>query len=70
MAKRFKTMSPSQMIMPNVMDMIAQLGPGPSPYPSQQGGNNSEYGSQGSKVSIPISYFLIKIPDLVESKVL
>lgn len=52
LAKRFKTMSPSQMIMPNVMEMIAQLGPGPSPYPSlpsQQGGNNSEYGSQGSK---------------------
>uniref|UniRef100_A0AAY3ZUM0 SP-RING-type domain-containing protein n=1 Tax=Denticeps clupeoides TaxID=299321 RepID=A0AAY3ZUM0_9TELE len=51
MAKRFKTMSPSQMIMPNVMDMIAQLGPGPSPYPSmphQQGGNNNEYGSQGN----------------------
>ena len=45
-------MSPSQMIMPNVMEMIAQLGPGPSPYPSlpsQQGGNNSEYGSQGSE---------------------
>ncbi|KAL0983689.1 hypothetical protein UPYG_G00131390 [Umbra pygmaea] len=47
-AKRFKPMSPSQMIMPNVMDMIAQLGPGPSPYPSQQGGNHSEYGGQGN----------------------
>lgn len=49
LAKRFKTMSPSQMIMPNVMDMIAQLGPGPSPFPlssSQQGGNN-DYGTQG-----------------------
>lgn len=51
LAKRFKTMSPSQMIMPNVMEMIAQLGPGPSPYPSlpsHQGGNSSEYGSQGT----------------------
>lgn len=39
------------MIMPNVMDMIAQLGPGPSPYtslPPQHGGNNTEYASQGS----------------------
>ncbi|XP_063047636.1 zinc finger MIZ domain-containing protein 1a isoform X2 [Engraulis encrasicolus] len=34
LAKRFKTMSPSQMTMPNVMEMIAQLGPGPSPYSS------------------------------------
>lgn len=52
LAKRFKMMSPSQMIMPNVMEMIAQLGPGPSPYPmlsSQQGGNNNEYGSQGRR---------------------
>ncbi|XP_035259796.1 zinc finger MIZ domain-containing protein 1a isoform X2 [Anguilla anguilla] len=51
MAKRFKTMSPSQMIMPNVMEMIAQLGPGPSPYssmPPPPGGNSSEYGNQGN----------------------
>uniref|UniRef100_A0A671PWU0 Zinc finger MIZ domain-containing protein 1-like n=1 Tax=Sinocyclocheilus anshuiensis TaxID=1608454 RepID=A0A671PWU0_9TELE len=51
LAKRFKTMSPSQMILPNVMDMIAQLGPGPSPYtplPPQHGGNNGEYGGQGN----------------------
>uniref|UniRef100_A0A8C1AK11 Zinc finger, MIZ-type containing 1a n=1 Tax=Cyprinus carpio carpio TaxID=630221 RepID=A0A8C1AK11_CYPCA len=50
LAKRFKTMSPSQMIMPNVLDMIAQLGPGPSPYtplPPQHGGNNGEYGGHG-----------------------
>uniref|UniRef100_A0A8C3A6Y9 Zinc finger, MIZ-type containing 1a n=1 Tax=Cyclopterus lumpus TaxID=8103 RepID=A0A8C3A6Y9_CYCLU len=33
LAKRFKTMSPSQMTMPNVMEMIAQLGPGTGPGP-------------------------------------
>lgn len=49
LAKRFKTMSPSQMIMPNVMDMIAQLGPGPSSFPlsSSQHGRNNEYANQG-----------------------
>ncbi|XP_051529548.1 zinc finger MIZ domain-containing protein 1-like [Myxocyprinus asiaticus] len=35
MSKRFRTMSPSQMILPNVMDMIAQLDPGASPYRNQ-----------------------------------
>ncbi|KAL8186775.1 UNVERIFIED_CONTAM: Zinc finger MIZ domain-containing protein 1, partial [Gekko kuhli] len=51
-SKRFKTMSPSQMIMPNVMEMIAALGPGPSPYPSipppPGSTNSSEYSNQGS----------------------
>ncbi|XP_064172777.1 zinc finger MIZ domain-containing protein 1-like isoform X2 [Anguilla rostrata] len=50
-AKRFRTMSPSQMVLPNVTEVIAQLGPGPSPYPSAhpaRGGNNSEYNSQGN----------------------
>uniref|UniRef100_G7PEY6 Zinc finger MIZ-type containing 1 n=9 Tax=Catarrhini TaxID=9526 RepID=G7PEY6_MACFA len=50
-SKRFKTMSPSQMIMPNVMEMIAALGPGPSPYPlpPPPGGTNSnDYSSQGN----------------------
>ncbi|XP_056387337.1 zinc finger MIZ domain-containing protein 1 isoform X5 [Hyla sarda] len=51
-SKRFKTMSPSQMIMPNVMEMIAALGPGPSPYPSLPpppgGGNSNEYVGQGN----------------------
>lgn len=49
-SKRFKTMSPSQMIMPNVMEMIAALGPGPSPYPlpPPPGGTSSnDYSSQG-----------------------
>uniref|UniRef100_A0A672PTJ9 Zinc finger MIZ-type containing 1 n=1 Tax=Sinocyclocheilus grahami TaxID=75366 RepID=A0A672PTJ9_SINGR len=46
MSKRFKTMSPSQMVLPNVMDMIAQLSPGASPYP-----NNStiQYISPGNR---------------------
>ncbi|XP_075697924.1 zinc finger MIZ domain-containing protein 1 isoform X2 [Rhinoderma darwinii] len=51
-SKRFKTMSPSQMIMPNVMEMIAALGPGPSPYPSLPpppgSGNSNEYVGQGN----------------------
>ncbi|XP_078095356.1 zinc finger MIZ domain-containing protein 1-like isoform X3 [Mustelus asterias] len=52
MAKRCKTMSPSQMTMPNVMEMIAALGPGTSPYPSLTlppgGNNNTEYAHQNS----------------------
>uniref|UniRef100_A0A673CLA5 Zinc finger MIZ domain-containing protein 1-like n=1 Tax=Sphaeramia orbicularis TaxID=375764 RepID=A0A673CLA5_9TELE len=54
LAKRFKTMSPSQMTMPNVMEMIAQLGPGPgpghgpgpgpSPYPPHPGQHGSGNG--------------------------
>ncbi|XP_035982357.1 zinc finger MIZ domain-containing protein 1a isoform X2 [Fundulus heteroclitus] len=63
LAKRFKTMSPSQMTMPNVMDMIAQLGPGPghgpgpgpgpgpSSYPPHPGqhpsGNGGDYPGAG-----------------------
>uniref|UniRef100_A0A8C7GH20 Zinc finger, MIZ-type containing 1a n=1 Tax=Oncorhynchus kisutch TaxID=8019 RepID=A0A8C7GH20_ONCKI len=51
LAKRFKTMSPSQMTMPNVMEMIAQLGPGPSHYPSgpaQHGGIGNTYHGHGN----------------------
>ncbi|XP_067879066.1 zinc finger MIZ domain-containing protein 1-like isoform X1 [Heterodontus francisci] len=55
MAKRCKTMSPSQMIMPNVMEMIAALGPGTSPYPSLTlppgGSNSSDYAHQNSVYS-------------------
>uniref|UniRef100_A0A8C5HI00 Zinc finger MIZ domain-containing protein 1-like n=1 Tax=Gouania willdenowi TaxID=441366 RepID=A0A8C5HI00_GOUWI len=55
LAKRFKTMSPSQMTMPNVMEMIAQLGPGPGPGPSpflphpghHTSGNGGEYPGAG-----------------------
>uniref|UniRef100_A0A673CSK7 Zinc finger MIZ domain-containing protein 1-like n=1 Tax=Sphaeramia orbicularis TaxID=375764 RepID=A0A673CSK7_9TELE len=58
LAKRFKTMSPSQMTMPNVMEMIAQLGPGPgpghgpgpgpSPYPPHPGQHGNSYHGQGN----------------------
>uniref|UniRef100_A0A3Q3E3U9 Zinc finger, MIZ-type containing 1a n=1 Tax=Labrus bergylta TaxID=56723 RepID=A0A3Q3E3U9_9LABR len=49
-AKRFKTMSPSQMTMPNVMEMIAQLGPGPyPPHPGQHAsGNGGDYPGAGN----------------------
>uniref|UniRef100_A0A7N8WSF5 Zinc finger, MIZ-type containing 1a n=1 Tax=Mastacembelus armatus TaxID=205130 RepID=A0A7N8WSF5_9TELE len=70
LAKRFKTMSPSQMTMPNVMEMIAQLGPGsgpghgpgagPSPYPPHPGqhasGNGADYPGAGNKKQ-PVSFF-------------
>ncbi|KAL4636005.1 zinc finger MIZ domain-containing protein 2-like [Arapaima gigas] len=48
--KRCRTLSPSHMILPSVMEMIAALGPGPAPYPSLQPGGNSsttDYSSQG-----------------------
>uniref|UniRef100_A0A8C1ALA5 Zinc finger, MIZ-type containing 1a n=1 Tax=Cyprinus carpio carpio TaxID=630221 RepID=A0A8C1ALA5_CYPCA len=70
LAKRFKTMSPSQMIMPNVLDMIAQLGPGPSPYtplPPQHGGNNGEYGGHGRGqhlIRFSVLSFLSLLPEL------
>uniref|UniRef100_A0A668V861 SP-RING-type domain-containing protein n=1 Tax=Oreochromis aureus TaxID=47969 RepID=A0A668V861_OREAU len=48
LAKRFKTMSPSQMTMPNVMEMIAQLGPYP-PHPGQHvSGNGGDYPGAGN----------------------
>lgn len=49
--KRFKSTSPSQMILPNVMDMIAQLGPGTSSYHNnpQQINNNTQSNSPGTK---------------------
>uniref|UniRef100_A0A672PIP6 Zinc finger MIZ-type containing 1 n=1 Tax=Sinocyclocheilus grahami TaxID=75366 RepID=A0A672PIP6_SINGR len=53
MSKRFKTTSPSQMVLPNVMDMISQLGPGASPYPNQnlqqQNSSTNQYNSPGNR---------------------
>uniref|UniRef100_A0A7N8YIQ6 Zinc finger, MIZ-type containing 1a n=1 Tax=Mastacembelus armatus TaxID=205130 RepID=A0A7N8YIQ6_9TELE len=48
LAKRFKTMSPSQMTMPNVMEMIAQLGPGSGPGHGPGAGPSNSYHNQGS----------------------
>ncbi|XP_016326460.1 zinc finger MIZ domain-containing protein 1-like isoform X1 [Sinocyclocheilus anshuiensis] len=52
MSKRFKTTSPSQMVLPNVMDMISQLGLGASPYPNQnlqqQNSSTNQYKSPGN----------------------
>ncbi|KAL6475794.1 hypothetical protein MHYP_G00168340 [Metynnis hypsauchen] len=63
LVKRFKTMSPSQMVLPNVTDMIAQLGPGPNSYPnpnhsihSQQSSNVHEFHSQGSSYQGPCNF--------------
>uniref|UniRef100_A0A8C5ERB7 Zinc finger MIZ domain-containing protein 2-like n=1 Tax=Gouania willdenowi TaxID=441366 RepID=A0A8C5ERB7_GOUWI len=44
--KRCRTVSPSHMVLPNVMEMIAALGP-TSPYQSLTGRNTPEYRSQG-----------------------
>ncbi|KAK1905763.1 Zinc finger MIZ domain containing protein 1 [Dissostichus eleginoides] len=68
LAKRFKTMSPSQMTMPNVMEMIAQLGPGsgpgpllgPSPYPphpsQHPSGNGGDYPGAGHTYHSQVSF--------------
>uniref|UniRef100_A0A8C7R813 SP-RING-type domain-containing protein n=1 Tax=Oncorhynchus mykiss TaxID=8022 RepID=A0A8C7R813_ONCMY len=48
--KRCRTLSPSHMILPSVMEMIASLGPASSPYPSMPAGGNGstpDYPSQG-----------------------
>lgn len=50
--KRCRTLSPSHMVLPNVMEMIAALGPGSSPFaplqpPPTAGGTAADYSSQG-----------------------
>ncbi|XP_041088186.1 zinc finger MIZ domain-containing protein 2-like isoform X5 [Polyodon spathula] len=47
-----RTMSPSHMILPNVMEMIAALGPGSSPYPGlPAGGSGAAPDYPGQNVS-------------------
>ncbi|XP_075885825.1 zinc finger MIZ domain-containing protein 2-like isoform X2 [Nelusetta ayraudi] len=49
--KRCRTVSPSHMVLPNVMEMIAALGPASSPYHSLTAGGRStpEYNRPGSQ---------------------
>ncbi|XP_073181570.1 zinc finger MIZ domain-containing protein 2 isoform X2 [Lepidochelys kempii] len=58
--KRCRTMSPTHMVMPNVMEMIAALGPGSSPFtplqPPPTSGSASDYSSQSSSFSGPGSF--------------
>ncbi|XP_042329201.1 zinc finger MIZ domain-containing protein 2 [Sceloporus undulatus] len=55
--KRCRTMSPTHMVMPNVMEMIAALGPGPSPFgplqPPSASSGNSDFTGQNSNFSGP-----------------
>ncbi|XP_027707821.1 zinc finger MIZ domain-containing protein 2 isoform X3 [Vombatus ursinus] len=54
--KRCRTMSPTHMVMPNVMEMIAALGPGSSPFAPLQPPSapaTSDYPSQSSNFSGP-----------------
>ncbi|XP_066449248.1 zinc finger MIZ domain-containing protein 2 [Eleutherodactylus coqui] len=45
--KRCRSLSPAHMVMPNVMEMIAALGPNSSPFNSMQsGGVRADYGGQ------------------------
>lgn len=48
--KRCRTVSPSHMVLPNVMEMIAALGPASSPYQSLTAGgrNTPDYGRPGT----------------------
>ncbi|XP_019412098.1 PREDICTED: zinc finger MIZ domain-containing protein 2 isoform X1 [Crocodylus porosus] len=59
--KRCRTLSPSHMVLPNVMEMIAALGPGSSPFaplqpPPTAGGTAADYSSQGSTFPGPGSF--------------
>ncbi|XP_054612532.1 zinc finger MIZ domain-containing protein 2-like isoform X3 [Dunckerocampus dactyliophorus] len=49
--KRCRTVSPSHMVLPNVMEMIASLGPPASPYPGGPAGGRSspDYNRPGSR---------------------
>ncbi|XP_072773835.1 zinc finger MIZ domain-containing protein 2 isoform X1 [Taeniopygia guttata] len=49
--KRCRTLSPAHMVLPNIMEMIAALGPGSAPFPALSqppAGAATDYGTPGS----------------------
>uniref|UniRef100_A0A8B9S6A1 Peptidyl-prolyl cis-trans isomerase A n=1 Tax=Apteryx owenii TaxID=8824 RepID=A0A8B9S6A1_APTOW len=61
--KRCRTMSPTHMVLPNIMEMIAALGPGSSPFPAlppppagAAATATADYSTQGSNFSGPGSF--------------
>ncbi|XP_025941047.1 zinc finger MIZ domain-containing protein 2, partial [Apteryx rowi] len=61
--KRCRTMSPTHMVLPNIMEMIAALGPGSSPFPAlppppagAAASAAADYSTQGSNFSGPGSF--------------
>ncbi|KAM9215743.1 zinc finger MIZ domain-containing protein 2 [Leptosomus discolor] len=54
--KRCRTLSPTHMVLPNIMEMIAALGPGSSPFPAlppPAAGAAADYGTPGSSFPGP-----------------
>ncbi|KAM6036168.1 LOW QUALITY PROTEIN: zinc finger MIZ domain-containing protein 2 [Theristicus caerulescens] len=54
--KRCRTLSPTHMVLPNIMEMIAALGPGSAPFPAlppPPAGAAADYGTPGSSFPGP-----------------
>ncbi|NXW25357.1 ZMIZ2 protein, partial [Circaetus pectoralis] len=54
--KRCRTLSPTHMVLPNIMEMIAALGPGSTPFPAlppPPAGAAADYGASGSSFPGP-----------------
>ncbi|KAM6235045.1 zinc finger MIZ domain-containing protein 2 isoform 2-T2 [Porphyrio hochstetteri] len=55
--KRCRTLSPTHMVLPNIMEMIAALGPGSTPFPAlpppPPAGAAADYGAPGSSFPGP-----------------
>ncbi|XP_042657515.1 zinc finger MIZ domain-containing protein 2 isoform X2 [Tyto alba] len=54
--KRCRTLSPTHMVLPNIMEMIAALGPGSAPFPAlppPPAGAAADYGASGSSFPGP-----------------